>query len=154
MHLNLKTNYLKLSVRLCEIAARFFFTCTSASGTTTPKAWLFKDSHQKQHSNKTYEVSYNPISSLMKLFTQSATKNVLSTLSESNDNIILDWYHNYLIRLPIKIGTLEFNSILVDKYWQKYKMQVPSHQTKDTLLRSYEITKTFVYEIEKTGIRM
>lgn len=76
---------------------------------------------------------------------------MLTTLSESNDNLILDWYHNYLIRLPIKIGTLEFNSILDDKYMQKYKMQVPSHKTKDTLLRSYEITKTFVYEIEKTG---
>lgn len=146
MHLNLKTNYLKLSFKLCEIALRFICSCTSASGTTTSKAWFFKE-HQNQHSNKTYEVSYNPISSLFKLFTQSATTNVLTTLSESNDNLILDWYHSYLIRLPIKIGTLEFNSILVDKYMKKYRMQVPSHQTKDTLLRSYEITKTFVYEI-------
>ena len=116
-----------------------------------PNSWFFKGEHEKQHSNKAYEASYSPIANLFKLFTKSATKDVLTTLSESNDNLILEWYPSYLIRLPIKIGTLEFNSILVDKYLQKYKMQVPSHQTKDTLLRSYEITKTFVYEKWKAG---
>lgn len=81
------------------------------------------------------------------MLAEGETANVLKTLTESNDNLILDWYYQFLIRLPIKIGTLEFNSILVDKYLQKYKMQVPSAKTKDTLLRSYEITKTFVHEI-------
>ena len=36
----------------------------------------------------------------------------VNTLTESNDNFILKWYYDKLIRLPIKIDTLEFTSIV------------------------------------------
>jgi hypothetical protein len=33
-------------------------------------------------------------------------------LTNSNDNLIMNWYYDKLIRLPIKINTLEFNEIV------------------------------------------
>lgn len=35
--------------------------------------------------------------------------NTMNTLSSSNDNFIMKWYYNRLIRLPIKINTLSFH---------------------------------------------
>jgi hypothetical protein len=33
----------------------------------------------------------------------------LNTLINSNDNLTLKWYYDKLIRLPIKVGTLDFH---------------------------------------------
>lgn len=54
------------------------------------------------------DVSYN--SSFMKsLLDIGYIKNTLSTLVESNDNFIMQWYQDKLIRLPIKLNTLDFH---------------------------------------------
>ena len=37
-----------------------------------------------------------------------------STLVNSNDNFVLHWYYDKLIKLPIKLDTLDFHRI-VDK---------------------------------------
>ena len=71
-----------------------------------------------------------------------------ATLSEANDNFIMKWYFNRLIRLPIKFGTLEFGEIVDEKTYKTFKIQIPSSKAHETTLRSYHITKTFIHNIE------
>ena len=69
----------------------------------------------------------------------------VKTLTDSNDNFILKWYYDKLIRLPIKIGTLEFKSITDNNVFKVYNINLPSYKAKDTIERSYEITRSFIY---------
>ena len=69
----------------------------------------------------------------------------VKTLTDSNDNFILKWYYDKLIRLPIKIGTLEFKSITDKNVFKVYNINLPSYKAKDTIERSYEITRSFIY---------
>ena len=52
----------------------------------------------------------------------------LSILSNSNDNFILKWYYDKLIRLPIKIDTLAFNEIVEASILKTYKVNVLSEK--------------------------
>lgn len=69
---------------------------------------------------------------------------VYNILSESNDNLILQWYGNRLIRLPIRIGTLDFHEITEQRITDKYHINVLTEKSKETVERSYEITKFFI----------
>jgi hypothetical protein len=73
----------------------------------------------------------------------------LSTLSNSNDNLILKWYYNRLIRLPIKIDTLEFNEIVDLPILRDFKVNVLSEKAAETVERSYEITRSFIYKADQ-----
>lgn len=68
----------------------------------------------------------------------------MKTLSESNDNFIMKWYYNKLIRLPIKINTLTFHEIVDPDVLGVFKVRIPSEKAKETIERSYEITKSFI----------
>ncbi len=74
--------------------------------------------------------------------------NTFGTLSEANDNFIMKWYFNQLIRLPIKFGTLDFGEIVDEKVYKTFKIQIPSSKAHETTLRSYHITKNFIHNIE------
>lgn len=58
-------------------------------------------------------------------------------LIDSNDNFILYTYWNRLIRLPIKIDTLDFHEITNNFLKKTYGADVASDRTKDTVERSY-----------------
>ena len=60
-----------------------------------------------------------------------------SVLSNSNDNFILKWYYNKLIKLPIKIGTLDFHEIVDLGYLKKYKVNILTEKAVETVERSY-----------------
>lgn len=49
-----------------------------------------------------------------------------SILSNSNDNFILKWYYDKLIRLPIKIDTLDFHEIVEGELLKTYLVNVLS----------------------------
>jgi hypothetical protein len=70
----------------------------------------------------------------------------LGILTESNDNFVLHAYWSRLVRLPIKIDTLNFHEITNPVLKLTYGADVPSAKTKDTVERSYEITKYFERE--------
>ena len=71
----------------------------------------------------------------------------VSILSNSNDNFILKWYYDKLIRLPIKINTLEFDAIVDKATLEKYNVSVLSEKAEETVERSYEISNTFIHDI-------
>lgn len=56
-------------------------------------------------------------------------------------------YYDKLIRLPIKFETLEFNEIVDEDIFKKYKTEFLSDKGSETIERSYEITKSFIYQI-------
>lgn len=68
---------------------------------------------------------------------------VYNILTESNDNLIMQWYSDKLIRLPIRIGTLDFHEITDAKLTKKYHINVLTEKSKETVERSYKITKFF-----------
>ena len=54
------------------------------------------------------EVNYR--SYYVKSFLQVANvQNTITTVVNSSDNFIMQWYRDKLIRLPIKLGTLDFH---------------------------------------------
>ena len=61
------------------------------------------------HDNDKFVISYSAVSALMDFGNKGAFTESLNILVNSNDNFTLRWYYNKLIRLPIKIGTLDFN---------------------------------------------
>jgi hypothetical protein len=74
----------------------------------------------------------------------------LSILVSSHDNLIIKWYYDKLIRLPIKIGTLAFSETVDLDILKKYKVNVLTEKAEETVERSYEITKSFIkktYEV-------
>ena len=46
-------------------------------------------------------------------------------------------YYDKLIRLPIKIGTLEFNQIVNEDYLKKFGVNILSESGRETVERSY-----------------
>jgi hypothetical protein len=88
------------------------------------------------------------MSALSSGFKNNSAMNTFGTLSEANDNFIMKWYFNRLIRLPIKFGTLDFGEIVDEKVYNKFKIQIPSSTAHETTLRSYHITKTFIHNIQ------
>lgn len=52
------------------------------------------------------------MSALLSGLKSSSAMKTFGTLSEANDNFIMKWYYNRLIRLPIKFGTLDFGEIV------------------------------------------
>jgi hypothetical protein len=54
-------------------------------------------------------VDYSPMDFFGGVLGSGILVKTLSILSSSNDNLIMKWYYDKLIRLPAKIGTLEFN---------------------------------------------
>jgi predicted solute-binding protein len=62
---------------------------------------------------------------------------------DSNDNFALHSYWDKLVRLPIKIGTLDFQEINNEYLKETYGAVVPSDKVNDAISRSYEITKYF-----------
>ena len=67
----------------------------------------------------------------------------MATLVNSSDNFIMQWYSDKLIRLPIKLGTLDFHEIVDQQIYKNYKVQILSQKAKQTIERSYEVTKSF-----------
>jgi hypothetical protein len=62
--------------------------------------------------NNQYEHSYKKFEFLANWLGSSNLATTANILSNSNDNFILRWYSDKLIRLPIKINTLEFDAIV------------------------------------------
>lgn len=69
-------------------------------------------------------------------------------MKDCNDNLIKYWYSDKLIRLPIKINTLAFNKTTDNQFYEKFKIRIHSKEGKEALLRSEEITKTFIHDIQ------
>jgi hypothetical protein len=59
---------------------------------------------------------------------------------------MLHTYWDKLIRLPIKIDTLNFNEIVDKSLERKFGVNIASEKGKNTIERSYEITKYFQRE--------
>ena len=72
-----------------------------------------------------------------------------SILSSSNDNFILRWYPEKLIRLPIKINTLEFDAIVDIPTLNMYGVNVLTQRAEETIERSYEICNSFIYKVSE-----
>lgn len=66
----------------------------------------------------------------MDSITNSVQKGDLSstvgTLVNSNDNFTLKWYREKLIRLPIKVGTLDFHEIVQVETLERYLVERPT----------------------------
>ena len=75
-------------------------------------AFIPFNNHDKRHFNKSYDTSFGVVSALLSGFKTNSALNTFGTLSEANDNFIMKWYFNRLIRLPIKFGTLDFGKIV------------------------------------------
>jgi hypothetical protein len=73
---------------------------------------LIESDHDRRHYNKSYDSQYGAVSALLSGFKNSPFMKTFSTLSEANDNFIMKWYYNRLIRLPIKFGTMDFGEIV------------------------------------------
>lgn len=71
---------------------------------------------------------------------------LLGIFVDSNDNFVLHAYWNKLVRLPIKIDTLDFHEIINKSMKSDYGVDIPSWKTKETIERSYHITKYFSLE--------
>jgi hypothetical protein len=80
---------------------------------------------------------------ILTIFDRSEFKKIFSILIISNDNFTLHSYWDRLVRLPIKIDTLDFHEIINTDMKKMYGADVPSDKMKDTIERSYEITKYF-----------
>ncbi len=143
-HLNRKRKYLKITVGNAgkviwnKISSNIPFSSTLKS----------ISNHGKKHFNKSYDSSFGAVSALLSGLKTNSAMNTFGTLSEANDNFIMKWYYNQLIRLPIKFGTLDFGEIVDEKVYDRYKIQIPSSTAHETTLRSYHITKTFIHNIE------
>lgn len=105
------------------------------------------------HENNTYkfkESIFNDVCAYLMPWLGSTTFNsTFSTLSNSNDNFCLKWYYNKLIRLPIKVDTLEFNKIVDEDKLKKYKVNILSEQAEEAVERAYEISKYFMEDIHQ-----
>jgi hypothetical protein len=55
---------------------------------------------------------------------------MLNILTESNDNFILHAYWDRVVRLPIKIATLDFHEIVDLPFKAKYLVDTPSEKAK------------------------
>ena len=51
-------------------------------------------------------------------------------LANSNDNFIMKHYYSKLVKLPIKINTLDFKNVTDKDIYEKYNVLVPSFKTK------------------------
>lgn len=78
------------------------------------------------HENETYNITYSPTEYLGNWLGSTTFMTTLSILSNSNDNFILKWYYDKLIRLPIKIDTLDFHEIVEGSILSKFKVNVLS----------------------------
>lgn len=98
----------------------------------------FSKSNQKAEKEVNYWKNY--LQSICKIGNVS---NTFSTLVNSNDNFVLQWYYDKLIKLPIKLGTLDFHMIVDKEIEKNHHIKVLSEKAKQTIERSYEITKSF-----------
>ena len=78
------------------------------------------------HDNDKYVIDYSAISALVDIGKKGAFSESLNILVNSNDNFTLKWYYNKLIRLPIKIKTLEFDQIIDMPILKQYGVNLPS----------------------------
>lgn len=93
--------------------------------------------------NNNYEIKYPQMKYLTSSLDQGSFATIRSSLSESNDNFIFKWYYDKLVRLPIKINTLSFNEIVDLPILKQFRVLLPTEKAAETILRSYEITKSF-----------
>jgi hypothetical protein len=63
------------------------------------------------HDNNKYDPG-SSISGLLALLKDSPIVSTVKTLTCSNDNFTYKWYYKQLIRLPIKLGTLDFHDLI------------------------------------------
>jgi hypothetical protein len=67
------------------------------------------------------------------LFGAGQSARSLLIFMESNDNFVFHSYSDKLVKLPIKLGTLDFHYI-VDKQMQSdYGVSLPNHRVKETI---------------------
>ena len=78
------------------------------------------------HDNDKYVISYSAVSALVDFGNKGSFTEALNILVNSNDNFTLRWYYNKLIRLPIKIGTLDFDQIIDMDKLKQYGVNLPS----------------------------
>ena len=81
------------------------------------------------HDNDKYVISYSALAALTSSLTSSDATNSLNILINSNDNLTLKWYYDKLIRLPIKVGTLDFHEIVDMPILKKYGVSIPSEKS-------------------------
>jgi len=67
---------------------------------------------------------------ISKMFESGYSSKYFSILLESNDNFTLYTYWDRLVRLPIKIGTLDFHDIVDSNYRERYFVYLPSEKSK------------------------
>ena len=59
----------------------------------------------------------------------------------------MKYYYNKLVKLPIKINTLNFKDVTNSSIEEIYHVSLPSSKTNETVLRSYYIAKNFISNI-------
>ena len=52
--------------------------------------------------------------------------NIYTILAEANDNFIMKEYYSKLVKLPIKINTLNFKDITNSKIEKMFNLMIPS----------------------------
>lgn len=58
---------------------------------------------------------------------------ILNTLLESSDNFTLRYYYDQVIRLPIKVGTLDFHLIVEQSILKRYGISLPSEKSSSSI---------------------
>jgi hypothetical protein len=89
------------------------------------------------HDNNKYDPGYTPVTGLLEFVKTGGLTETFNTLIESNDNLTLKWYYNQLIRLPIKLGTLDFDGMVHPSTLKKYGVNRLSEYASETVERSY-----------------
>lgn len=99
------------------------------------KNWVFrsKQCDYQNHKNKAFNIEYPLKDYILNYIGHGNLIKTMQTLTESNDNFILKWYYNKLIRLPIKIDTLAFLQIVDQKVRKNYNINLPSVKAKETI---------------------
>ena len=66
------------------------------------------------------------------------------TFLNASDNLTLKWFYNKVMKLPIKLGTLDFHKMVDPLKLQKYGVILPTEIAQGSIERSYEITSSFI----------
>lgn len=99
------------------------------------------------HDNDKYVTNYSLAEAISIVLQKGNLSSTINTLVNSNDNFTLKWYFDKLIRLPIKVGTLDFHEI-VDEGAKCLRSEVcSSEKAAETIKRSYDFTKFFIADV-------
>lgn len=99
------------------------------------------------HDNDKYVTNYSLAEAISIVLQKGNLSSTINTLVNSNDNFTLKWYFDKLIRLPIKVGTLDFHEIVDESALKTYGVKCSSEKAAEAIERSYDITKFFIRNV-------